>query len=345
MRDIKYPNNYPTFISLFPLPNKKILKKCKNKLVDSIMMVHKLKGDKIKKVLHISNYINIEFYKKVESFFGEDFIRHVKDNEIHTVINFKGGYSLPNLEYELSKAEVKNIFDIFITTLNGVNNYHNFIDHVRFYNLIKKYENIKWKSFNISTFNKEHSEWTDKYDHYTKGTYTRFYGEQFTKVTTQVIKIDGEDYYPVLLTSSNEYNMESTAQSNCVKTYIDRASAIIFSVRKGSIDSQERATIEYQIGLGFKDQLVFRRRQSLGRFNYSLDKKWDMVLNKLDENLNLSKDYFEKPKVRVEFGGGVIESESHFGEDNKSNFDWVSPYLKHIRPINQNNLINMDLEF
>ena len=88
--------------------------------------------------------------------------------------------------------------------------------------------------------------------------------------------------YPIVLKESDDYNDESKTQQNCVKTYIGRPSSIIVSLRKNSITSDERATVEYQI---FKkdEQLTFNRPQSLGRFNTRLDETWTPALHLLDE--------------------------------------------------------------
>ena len=55
-----------------------------------------------------------------------------------------------------------------------------------------------------------------------------------------------ETYYPVLLRKSMDYEKESQHQRNCVRSYSERPDCLIFSIRKGSIDGDERITVEYQ---------------------------------------------------------------------------------------------------
>jgi hypothetical protein len=69
-------------------------------------------------------------------------------------------------------------------------------------------------------------------------------------VINEPMTVGMDTYYPVLLTNSSVYNQESQLQSNCVKGYIGKTGSIIVSLRKGSIDSDIRGTIEYSL---FKD--------------------------------------------------------------------------------------------
>lgn len=328
-RGIKYPNNFVTFMSIIPIPSKRILKKSEYKLVDAVMLQNGLKGDKLRKILHETKSINLDFYKKTEKFFGEKFLRHSDEETLKKIISYKNGYLFPDFFERFSKKEKQNVFEIFKSSLSGEIHYMSFLDHLNFYSVISQFEEIKWKSNNISSFNKEHSEWTDKYEHYTHGTYYRYYNEKFVSEIKKVIEIGEEKFYPVLLTNSNEYNNESSVQNNCVKTYIDRPGSIIISLRKDTLDSTERATIEFRIGIGLFDKLVLRRRQTLGRFNRELDESWKEVIKKLDNKINESTKYFELPKVKVDYGREIIESESQF--DEKKNFvEWVSPFINHL---------------
>ncbi len=43
-----------------------------------------------------------------------------------------------------------------------------------------------------------------------------------------------------------DYEKESQHQRNCVRTYAERPDCLIFSIRKGSYDGEERSTVEYQ---------------------------------------------------------------------------------------------------
>lgn len=339
-RGIKVPNNYLVFRNTVPLPSKRILKKNGNKLLDSYMFNKGFKGDKIKKALHEVKLINDFFYKEVEKFFGEKFLKHQNINSIIKIFEFKSGYQIPGDIETLSDNEKKNAFKILELMLSNTNNIQTFIDHINFYIMLKEYEEIKWRSFDSLSFRKEHEEWTDRYSHYTKGYYTRFYDNDFVDgVQRHISNTNSVDYYPVVLLDSTQYNSESGRQNNCVKTYIDKASSLIISLREGSPESDERATIEYLISKT-DDVFKLKRIQSLGRFNNRLDTKWDMVLEELDNRVNnLAKKSFKLPKVKVDFKNQSIESESVFVNNSSSwkTIDWVSPILnKGIRYVENN---------
>jgi hypothetical protein len=115
------------------------------------------------------------------------------------------------------------------------------------------------------------------------------------------------------------YNIESVQQSNCVKTYIDKCSSIIISVRKGGVDSNERATIEYLLSKDL-NKIKIERNQSLGRFNHKLDVEWNDVLFKLDEImlLYLQDKRFDTVKINKKSKNGVeLKSTSNWDESGK----------------------------
>jgi hypothetical protein len=125
------------------------------------------------------------------------------------------------------------------------------------------------------------------------------------------------EYYPVVLNSSTNYNEESNIQSNCVKTYIGKSSNMIISLRKGSLESEDRATIEYRL---YKEgnEVKCRRVQSLGKYNSVLSDQWTSPLLKLDLKMlyYLNHKNFDTVKITKKCHNGTfLESDSYWDED------------------------------
>ena len=339
LKGIKYPDNFKLYMPKIPLPTKRILKKTDNKLVDSFMLNKGLKGDKIKRVLHLTKeFINEQFYKQAENLFGEKFLKHQSEEDLKNIFEFKSGYQLPGDITTFSNVEKKNVFSIFKKSVKDYSGLQTFIDHINFYIKLKQFEEIKWKSNDMESFREEHMDWADRYSHYTRGRYTRYYFKPFMdKVQESIDSVNNGVYYPVVLTTSLEYILESSLQSNCVKTYVNKPSSFIISLRENGVDSEERATIEYSIHK-VENDVKMSRVQSLGRFNQPLDFKWYGVLEELDGRINSAlKDIgFELPKVVVDFGIQSVESETKFNEkiglNGKNYLNWVSPYLNDVFP-------------
>jgi len=200
---------------------------------------------------------------------------------------------------DYTKNEVKNCFEIFKLVIRGDINLHSFTDHVGYKARLNNFEPVTWKSKTYDKFIEEHYNWSEKIDEMKNSQYNRFYYEPFKKYIETPIN----EFYPVLLSEHKEYLKESFEQSNCVRTYVDRPDSIIISVRKGDVNSKERATIEYKIRK-YDENIVLKRVQSLGRFNHTLDSTWDEVLKILDNRMNnsLVTNLFELPKVEIKNG-------------------------------------------
>jgi hypothetical protein len=187
-------------------------------------------------------------------------------------------------------------------------------DHVRMYCELRGFGvDVKWMSdgSNKEAFHQEHLDWTDKIAHYRDGSYTRIYPD----VLHQLLSKDINGVKPVLLTTSQEYNEESSTQSNCVKSYVSRPASIIVSLRN---EEKERATIEYQVK-NFNDEVIILRVQSLGKRNTALESKWDSILLSLDKiMLSYTQDKnFDLVKVIKENKMGMrFESKSVWGDYN-----------------------------
>lgn len=328
-RGIKLPNNWMCFDRKYPQIKVKDFKKNKLKFVDTFMNFHGLRGDKIKRILHIvkttSGINSLRFALKI---FGEDFILSQKDDVIKEIIE-----SNEILETEFiniyrnfvtsdyTKNEKKNCFHIFRLNLIGEVNFYSFVDHIKYKHKLKNFEPVIWRASNYDKFIEEHYEWAEKVGALNNAQYNRKYNTEFKDFIEQPIN----EYYPIILSTSKEYNTESFIQSNCVRTYTDKPGSFIISIRKGDKESKERATIEYQLqNVGkttqgsevFEDSLLFNRVQSLGRHNKRLGEEWHKVLEILDERISssLEKGIFKLPEVEIKCGSKTYVSDLIFAD-------------------------------
>lgn len=337
LKNIKYPNNFTAFMNKVPAPNKRLLKKFNNKLVDCFMHTHKMGGDKIKKVLHNVDVINEFCYKECINLFGEKFIKNQPYNDLEVILSYKNGYNFRGLKPNFTDKEKKLAFSTLIDFMIFDGSLSTYLDHIEFYEKLNKVEKVKWTAYDLQSFREEHIDWTDKWSYYTKGTYYRHYNEDFISKVTQPL---GNNYYPLILVKSKEYIDESALQSNCVKTYVDKPQSLIISIRENDINSDERATIEYSIRQNImfdgKPKIILKRVQNLGKFNQKLNEKWDSVLVELDNRINkyINDFGFELPKVTVDFKHRKVVSESGFTDRG---LVWLSPIL--------NNTFNYDTDF
>jgi hypothetical protein len=340
---IKSPNNWNTFINIYPQPKKKDYVKHKLKFMDAFMFIHGLQGDKIKRVLHkVTDIKGLEFFKFTNDFFGKEFMASQDDKLIQDIVEcnlyINGG--MTGYLKNLSKREKNNSFEVFKEVLRGNVDINTYYDHFRMINQLRQFEPVKWDAKDYDSFTNEHMVLSDKISFYTKGTFERIYGEEFTNRVQEPLNIDGVTYYPVLLKTSEEYNMESFIQSNCVKGYVDRAPSLIISFREGSQDSKVRATIEFTIS----EENKLKRIQTLGRFNKGLDDEWKKPLIMLDLKIGklMSAKLFELPGVILKIGYKEFKSGSHFvdkphylfnGSQPTKVLDWEDPRINN-RPTN-----------
>jgi len=319
-QNVKLPNNWESLIFGFPQPKLRIIRKNKFKYVDALMEINKLKGDKVRRVLHnVTNFIPDNF-KIAVSMFGENMILQQPDEFVKKM--FQNNLYLSACNLILPPKEKKNAFEIFKLVVDQQINNNTFIDHYIFYNSVSKFEKIKWSSKDAESFRQEHLDWTERHDFYTKGDYRRIYDQKFIDYSQEKI-FDSQNnvYYPILLQSSKEYNEESYSQSNCVKTYIQKPNSLIISLRKGSKDSKERATIEFSI-LMVGDKIYLNRIQTLGRFNFKLDDSWVVPIALLDNRIrnSMSNFEYELPKIEAKFGHKTIVANGIFKKDKFSVF-------------------------
>jgi hypothetical protein len=330
-RGVKFPNNFHIYTSAWFGPEiKKSLKKNGNRMVDAIMDLNKFSGKKIKKALHTCDDLNLRMYEYGRNVFGDDWMNQDEDL-ILKCLNSEILYYPPYetfLEF-VTTEELKRVFKLFKQVIiNGTLDGSTFFDHIRFYTDLKLYEpNLKWMASddNRSDFREEHLDWTDKLQSYREGTYYRQYPDYTYKMISKPITSNDGVYYPVVLNNSSNYNEESAVQSNCVKTYVGKAGSIIISLRKGGVDSEERATIEYNMTKSLMNENIhINRTQSLGRFNKGLSEIWNEVLLKLDERMlyYIHEKEFDTVKIKKVLKSGLeLESSSNWGTSGRLVWD------------------------
>ena len=319
-RGIKYPNNFYAYANILVGPEiRKILKKKDNRLIDAFMCHQNISGSKLKSALHKCETLNIQLYNTAIKLFGKNWINQ-EDGIILSLLNSKLSNQLIPEQFTdlLSTEELKRVFSLFkqVFVYENLDSY-TFYDHMRMYVELKGFgeDDLRWYSVDSKEdFRKEHLDWSDKLQYYKNGVYTRTYPEYMYELISKPI----DTYFPVLLNDTSSYNEESSVQSNCVKTYIGKCGTIIISLRKDSINSNERATIEYHIIKYDNNVKYIKRHQTLGKYNRRLDEQWNDVLFKLDKQvLSCIKDKrFETVKIIKECKNGVtLTSDSYWVEN------------------------------
>ena len=302
---IKVPNNWFELMNAYPQPKKKDLVKCEYKYIDALMRVHNLKGDKVKRVLHnVKTFEGVNNFNNACSIFGDKFILNQPDEFVQLLLEHNKQSTFHNNIGKglLTKKEFSNFFEIFKLFQKGLVNHNVIEDHFRFYRLLDQMEIVKWTSRTHDEFVQEHYDWSEKYNHYTNGDFTRIYNQEFVDKVNEVILTKDGSYYPEVLTTSKRYNNESSFQSNCVKTYVRRVDSLLISMRRGEGDTEERASIEYRITLpSLHNTFDLERVQTLGKRNDRLDKSWDDALIKLDNKIYHYEDLFDTLQIKGEF--------------------------------------------
>lgn len=290
-KGFKYSNNFYLYKGMFSDKNfRKIIKSGDGKLIESVMKALNLKGKIFKKVLHdIDTNFNYRYYKSIYPLFYRwintdyDVLFKVLNEYkiVQVILEIDDNVNFDDL---FTKEELKRMYNFFKKfVINDIVNVKTFSDHIYFFIQLKNYGEVdlKWTSeYDKSEFVKQHLDLSDKVEIYNEGLFYRNYPEFMDKTLNTIIESD-DKYYPVLLKNTYDYRDESSVQSNCVKTYIKSPSSIIISLRKNSIDSKDRATIEYEIS---KDNNITKvvRVQTRGRFNNRLDSSWNKPISILD---------------------------------------------------------------
>jgi len=347
-KGVKYPNNFGAYLKTSDkLPILKDFRKNDNKFVDTFMKVNNVSGKKLRKALHLCSNANLSVYRIAIKFFGEDWINKNEDVLMACLNSAYRPYftTETSLRDVFSPEELKRVFEIFRQVfVKETLDYSTFFDHIRLYLELKAFgeQDIRWYSCDDKDeFRQEHLDWTDKVQHYKQGTYTRIYPEYMYEIINKPMTIGLDTYYPILLTNSSVYNMESQLQSNCVKGYIGKTGSIIVSLRKGSVDSDVRGTVEYSLHKD-EDGIWVNRVQYLGRFNERLDQEWNPALSRLDYVMDdcIQDDRYENVKLKKECANGVVlHSESEWND--KGHLEWTYKNIEsNYYYTNYNNIID-----
>lgn len=329
---VKLPNTWLQLSGTF-IPKKEFRKNNFN-MVDAFMSYYGFKGNKIKKIINECH--DVDFNKLTTLYHGLGIDRFNRlDDKIFSesyVINNAIERLLPDVSsggrnwYVLRKDGIKQINEEFniltnkekdrITNLNlnlQTETLETILEHIRFKKELKKLgENVKMKFNDINELNSEHEEWSRLIQSYKTGEVERYYGK-IDSLESPII-YNEETYYPVLLRNTEDYEKESQHQRNCVRTYSQRADCMIFSIRKGSPDGEERVTVEYQ----------FRKREILNvqeraRFNEIPPITFSEVAKIQLANINLlyKLGTLKLPKLIKKFRNGkVVEHQSVFDTDD-----------------------------
>ena len=327
---IKIPNNWRKFTGTFF--SKKELKKFDMNLVDTAMGKLKLKGSKVKQIFNEMEWIDFDRLYMVYNILGIDRFNKIEnkvfdpyygDETMPMEMNQMGGsfecfysdkeqfnqYFLSRTLVPLTPKEKDRILDLM--PYFDHYKWRTLIDHLDMKrDLMNLGEDVKFKFTNISSFNLEHEEFSRLLQSYRKGEVERFYGDVDSLETP--IAHEGETYYPVLLRKTEDYEKESQHQRNCVRGYSERPDCLIFSIRKGSTDGDERITVEYQYR---KNEIL--NVQERAKFNAMPPLEFSQVANIQLANTNLMYKLgtLKLPKLIKKYRSGkVIEQHATFDE-------------------------------
>jgi hypothetical protein len=342
---IKIPNNWRKFTGIFF--SKKELKKFDMNLVETAMDKLKLKGSKVKQIfnemdwvdfdkLHMTyNLLGIDRFNKIENkyfyeyYSNDEFGLPIEDNKMgrffECFYDQYNQYQRNRMSTPLTSKEKDRILDM-IKYFYGHNKWAILLDHLDMKrDLINLGEDVKFKFTNISSFNLEHEELSRLLQSYRKGEVERFYGDIDGLETPMEHKY--ETYYPVLLRKTMDYEKESQHQRNCVRSYSERPDCLIFSIRKGSIDSDERITVEYQYR---KNEIL--NVQERAKFNETPSVEFSHVAKIQLANINLMYKLgtLKLPKMIKKYRSGKeIEQQATFDNDTAVNGPKIVSMVPH----------------
>jgi len=299
-RGIKIPNNFIAFKQCGTKPPQRLFKKNDMRMVETYMQHYGLKGDKFRKILHQVSKIDFYEFKNLVDAFSIDFLLQRPEEELKVFIeNKKNGNlgvvcsSVKHILPLINKKEKLNVYLSIFSQFEAGHSTHSVCDHIRFYLEIAKHEKVRWRANGISSFKKEHVEYTEKYDFYTQGHYDREFDESFVKHVEQAFIVDGVRYTPILFQKNLQYIEESSHQSNCVKTYNNNFNSIIISLRN---ETNERLTMQFSPRKLESGKVIWKNAQTRARFNDNPKEHWEAAINIFEQRF-LSVTDFTLPKI------------------------------------------------
>jgi len=324
---IKIPNTWKKFTHMFL--SKKDLRLSNMNLVDTVMKQINMKGSKVKQILNelewvdfdrmyiVYNILGIDRFNKIENKYFDEYFSNsystmpMKDTKMGRFFECfyrqNNTYLNSRFSVHLTPKEKDRILNII--TYFDYDRYRTLLDHLKMKrDLINLGENVKLKFENISGFNLEHEEFSRLLQSYRKGEVERFYGDVDSLETP--IEHQGETYYPVLLRKTADYEKESQHQRNCVRGYSERPDCLIFSIRKGSKDGDDRITVEYRYKI---DEIL--NVQERAKFNETPSLEFSQVAKIQLANINLMYKLgtLKLPKLVKKYRNGrTVEQEATF---------------------------------
>jgi len=328
--NISFPDTVGQY-SVIQIPKSKMLKE--GNIVNCFMNENNIKGRHARTILNQNKDIDFHTLNEVYHNFGVDYFNMIRKSFFSrsTEGMYNAWFNMIDVKvncriYDLNKNDKKRIVNL-INESSDID-WGLIKNHLYMIDELKKFgEDFKMSFTNRHDFNHEHYNITELLEKFKEGKVTRFYNEEFIREVEEPIYGFNIDYYPVVLTSSLQYNEESKTQSNCVRTYVEYPDCFIISLREGSWYGNVRATIEYKITKKSLDRV-----QTRGRFNANLNEIWDVPIEILDNRIEMlfKKGKFDLPKLIKEFSNGrVIERHALF-VDNDEMKSIYPKWNKHI---------------
>ena len=243
--EFKYPDNYFQYKKI--KLSKKGLKK--KSLVRYLMELNNLRGKKIRKVLNTFEDFEMDKLIFLYRLFGGDYFNRLNDSTLKQVLKpsdySSWKLSTKELGLTLDNNEKRGITD----ALNKGAQFEEVMDlWAAVKELNVKYDHkIRFKITTLDQFRDELFRVKQILFNYKNGRIEREYPTGLQEKIEEKIHSNGEDFYPILLLNSHDFNSEAYIQSNCLARYTKTAKSIIISLRKGDPNNQDRGSVEYQI--------------------------------------------------------------------------------------------------